>query len=405
MRHLILCNGSDEATVIAKVVGKVTQRLVAPTDRFVILSSRRGSAWESGPILSVPLRWSLKYCASPYWRQWDRAGKAITLIAGLRCARYFGGIEDLLMQIDACDPDVIDLRELGAFGDWLKPRCVSRFPGRTVIAPNAECALGENTASWRIYDPTAVVSIVLPTFNSERYLRLALESCLKQTHDNFELIIVDDDSTDNTRNIINAYSAFDTRIRLIVRKGADRGLPEALNAGFDCAKGRFLTWFQSDNLYTPRAIEYMVQQLCTFTKVGFVYCSTHWIDEAGDGPTPFYFTPTLPPTVLARYNLINGPFMYRREVMEAVGPYRPECRYFEDLDFFIRACAKFPGKFYVEPCHLYRRHSGSLTTARSDEGRNWKVWTRQMRSEHFVSGRNRVMLPTVDELLPATHPN
>jgi Glycosyl transferase family 2 len=396
MRHLIVCNGSDEAAVI----GKVIQGSVKETDRFVILSSRRGSAWESGSILSVPLRWSLKYCASPYWRQQDLARKAITLIAGLRGARYFGGLEDLLMQIEACDPDVLDLRELGVFGERLKPRCASRFPGRTVIAANEECALDENLASWRTYDPAAFVSIVLPTFNSERYLGLAIESCLRQTHDNFELIIVDDDSTDDTPNIIKAYSTLDPRIRHIVRKGVGRGLPEALNVGFDCAKGRFLTWFQSDNIYTSRAIEYMVQQLCTFTKVGLVYCSTHRIDEAGKPAIPFYFRPTLPPVALARSTVINGPFMYRREVMESVGPYRPECRYFEDLDFFIRAAAKFPGKFYVEPCHFYRRHSGSLTTAHSDGGRNWEVWARQMRIEHFVSGRNRVMLPTAEQLVP-----
>ena len=92
--------------------------------------------------------------------------------------------------------------------------------------------------------------------------------------------------------------------------------------------------------------------------------------------------------------------MYRREVAEAIGRYRPECRYYEDLDFFIRACAMFPAKFYFEPCHFYRNHSGSLTTAYSDKGRNWKLWSRRMYDEHFAAGRKQIVLPTPNELLP-----
>jgi glycosyltransferase involved in cell wall biosynthesis len=327
--------------------------------------------------------------------------RAITLIGGVPTARYFGGIEDLLMQIDATDPDVIDLRNLGRFGGWLKPLCALRFPGRSVIAAGDNFARHGGLGEWRSYDPTVLVSIVLPTFNCERYLDVAIRSCLQQTHQNFELIIVDDDSTDGTRAIIERYCRLDPRIRSCIRKGDMQGLPEALNVGFALAEGSYLTWFQSDNLYTEKSIEYMVQQLCTFPKIGFVYCSTHWLHEDDNPAESFAFTPTLPPTALARMNVINGAFMYRRAVMEAVGSYRPERRYFEDLDFFIRACAKFPAKFCFEPCHYYRSHSGSLTAAYSAGGENWKVWQRQTYMEHIASGRNKIKLPKTDELLPA----
>ena len=396
MRHLIVCDGTTEATII----GEATRNLGPSADRLIILSARRGSAWESGVILSIPLRWGLKNSASLHWSKQDRVKKAITLLAGLRSARWFGSLEDLLMQIDACDPDVIDLRKLGAFGEWLKPKCGLRFPGRTVIAPSDNYPLDESVASWRTYDRTALVSIVLPTYNSEKYLSLAIESCLKQTHKNFELIIVDDNSVDDTPVIIRKYAAQDPRIRYIARREPTPGLPESLNAGFNMAQGSFLTWFQSDNLYTPTAIAYMVQQLCTFTKIGLVYCSTFHISESGNPTPPVYFSPAFPPTALARWTAISGSFMYRREVMEIVGAYRPECRYFEDLDFFIRACTRVPAKFCLEPCHVYRRHNGSLTAAYSDQGRNWKLWSRQMHLEHFASGRTRIIMPTVEQLTP-----
>jgi glycosyltransferase involved in cell wall biosynthesis len=326
--------------------------------------------------------------------------RIITVAAGLRSARFFGGLEDLLMQIDACDPDVIDLRKLGGVGRWLGAKCGPRFPGRKVLASSGSSMDDERTVPWRTYDPTALVSIVLPTYNSEKYLNRAIESLLKQTHTNFELIVVDDNSVDATPAIIRKYAALDRRIRLVIRSQPKPGLPESLNLGFSSAKGRYLTWFQSDNLYTANAVEYMVQQLCTFPKVGFVYCSTYRIDEADDPSTAYYFDATLPATALARHTVISGPFMYRREVMELVGPYRPECRYFEDLDFFIRACQKFPSKFYFEPCHFYRRHGGSLTSAQSADGRNWKIWHRKMRAEHFASGDRQIIVPNVDQLLP-----
>jgi glycosyltransferase involved in cell wall biosynthesis len=328
--------------------------------------------------------------------------KGITLVAGLRSARFFGGVEDLLLQIDACDPDIIDLSRLGAFGRWLRPKCALRFPGRKVLVRSDEYSAEQQVSSWRSYDRTALVSIVLPTYNSERYLSLAIESCLKQTHANFELIIIDDNSTDRTPDIVRTYAGRDRRIRFVVRNETEPGLPESLNLGFSLAKGRFLTWVQSDNLYTPSAIEYMVQQLCTFPDIGLVYCSTHHIDDdvGSSLATPSFFNATFPPNAMARWTVISGPFLYGREVMERVGPYRPECRYFEDLDFFVRACTQFPAKFCIEPCHFYRRHSGSLTSAYSDHGRKWKVWQRRIRDEHLRSRRNRILLPTADQLTP-----
>jgi GT2 family glycosyltransferase len=397
MRRLVICDGNDELNVIAEARRKAAKS----NDRIIILTSRTGSAWENGAVLSIPLRWALTAIPSPFWRQRDRLRKAITLVAGLRSARFFSGIEDLLLQIDACDPDLVDLRRLGAFGQWLGPKCALRFPGRKVVINSDDDPRDEHAARWRNYDRTALVSIVLPTYNSERYLSLSIESCLKQTHENFELIIVDDNSTDRTPEIIRTYADQDSRITFVIRKQIQPGLPESLNLGFSRAQGRFLTWAQSDNLYTPAAIEYMVQQLCTFPEVGLVYCSAHHIDDAGNGiATPSFFNATFPPNALARWTVIGGAFLYRREVMDQVGPYRPECRYFEDLDFFIRACMRFPAKYYVEPCHFYRRHSGSLTSAHSDHGRKWKIWHRKMRDEHFKSGRHRIVLPTADQLIP-----
>jgi GT2 family glycosyltransferase len=395
-----MCDANMEASVINEIIenGPVTS-----TDRVIILTARHGPAWEKGSMINIPVRWGLEENASSYrslsYKIRHKMKDTIVSTGGLRIVPYFGGIERLLAQIEACDPDVIDLRKLGGFGQSLKSSCLQRFPGRRVLAGSDYYERDESLGSWRTYDPAALVSIILPTYNSERYLDIAIESCLNQTHHNIELIIVDDNSVDNTSDIINRYVARDARIKYLVRASPKPGLPESLNEGFNAATGKFLTWFQSDNVYRPTAIEYMVQQLCTFDKIGFVYCSTHHIDEEGDLISSC-FDPTFPPGALSRWTVISGPFLYRREVGEVVGCYREECRYYEDLDFFIRACTLFPAKFYFEPCHFYRRHKGSLTAAQSESGRKWKIWSQRMYDEHFKRGRKQIVLPTHDQLLP-----
>ena len=83
--------------------------------------------------------------------------------------------------IEACDPDVIDLGKLGGFGRWLRARCAQRLPGRRIISDTDDYSYDENVADWRSYDPTALVSIVLPVYNGEKYLSISIESCLAKT--------------------------------------------------------------------------------------------------------------------------------------------------------------------------------------------------------------------------------
>src|ERR1022692_2808232 len=101
------------------------------------------------------------------------------------------------------------------------------------------------------------ISIVLPTYNGAAYIRESLDSCLNQTFQDFELIVVVDGSTDNTEAILNSYSD----PRLHVFKQNNMGLPTALNAGFAQAHGRFFSWTSDDNIYLPEAMAVMWQYL------------------------------------------------------------------------------------------------------------------------------------------------
>ena len=95
-----------------------------------------------------------------------------------------------------------------------------------------------------ISDP--LISIVLPSYNGARYVCESIDSCLRQSYHNWELIIVDDASTDDTPSIIAEYVARDHRIRSI-RNAVNRRLPGSLNIGFADASVQFLTWTSDDN--------------------------------------------------------------------------------------------------------------------------------------------------------------
>tara|TARA_R110001599_G_scaffold176000_3_gene368089 strand:- start:119 stop:1744 length:1626 start_codon:yes stop_codon:yes gene_type:complete len=104
-----------------------------------------------------------------------------------------------------------------------------------------------------------LVSIVMPTYNDAKYLNKAIDDILVQTYKNFELIIVNDGSTDNTENIINDYMKRDDRIKYF--KKSNGGTGSALNLGFENATGEFGTWVSSDDEKTETFVEDLVECL------------------------------------------------------------------------------------------------------------------------------------------------
>ena len=121
------------------------------------------------------------------------------------------------------------------------------------------------------------VSVVLPTYNQLAFLPLAIESLQHQTFADFELVIVNDGSTDGTDAYLRGLD--DPRIRLIEQ--ANAGLPQALNAGFRTARGELLTWTSSDNYCAPLYLEALVGALDAFPEAALAVSAFAWVDELG----------------------------------------------------------------------------------------------------------------------------
>ena len=207
------------------------------------------------------------------------------------------------------------------------------------------------------------ITCVLPTHNGRRYLRDSIDSVLRQEDGDFELIVVDDCSTDETPAILDEYARADARVR-VVRNQINLKLPASLNVGFRAARGRFFTWTSDDNLYEPQAFRVMVELLERRTDVGLVYSSFRLIDEAGAlcGDCRVPEVDRLP-TV----NIVKASFLYRREVHEQLGGYREDRFLTEDYDFWLRASMRFRFATAPEFLYRYRNHSGSLSETRQRE--------------------------------------
>jgi glycosyltransferase involved in cell wall biosynthesis len=206
-----------------------------------------------------------------------------------------------------------------------------------------------------------LVSIVLPTFNGSRFLEEAVESIIAQTYSNWELILVDDASTDKAPDIISLFRRRDPRI-LSLRNLTNRRLPGSLNAGFARTRGELLTWTSDDNCYRPGAIQTMVAFLRAHPEADFVYTNYSEIDAAGAVIRP---VAVRDPALLAFHNAVGPCFLYRRRVFEETGPYAEDLFLAEDYDYWLRTSCRFRLARLPEDLYLYRMHGGSLTAQRT----------------------------------------
>jgi glycosyltransferase involved in cell wall biosynthesis len=207
-----------------------------------------------------------------------------------------------------------------------------------------------------------LVSIILPTYNGSKYLDLSVQSCVNQTYRRWELIIVDDCSTDATPQIIEKWKAADARIRSI-RHQTNRKLPEALNTGHANARGEYLTWTSDDNRLLPTALEELAGFLDSHPAVGMVYADSVLIDEAGEYVRDF---PAQPASALAYMNAIGPCFLYRRTVHQTVGAYSADLFLAEDYDYWLRIYRHFEVAHLSRTLYEYRWHGESLTSTAAE---------------------------------------
>ena len=208
-----------------------------------------------------------------------------------------------------------------------------------------------------------LVSIILPIYNGEKYMRQSIDSVIAQTYTNWELLIIDDGSTDRTAEIAKEYEEKDARISYH-KNPQNMRLPRTLNRGFSLAKGDYLTWTSDDNRYRPHALETMLATLKE-KNVGLVFASYQVIDE-NDKELRVISVQNGSNGRVLDYNVVGACFLYTREVYKAVGDYDTELFLVEDWDYWQRVMMKFPSYAITQILYDYRQHSASLTSTKNN---------------------------------------
>lgn len=203
------------------------------------------------------------------------------------------------------------------------------------------------------------VSIVLPTYNGETYLSQSLDSIIHQTFTDWELIIVDDGSTDSVPDIIAEYVTRDSRIRS-VRNDPNMRVARSLNRGFELAEGDYFTWTSDDNRFKPDALATLVETLETRSDVDLVYADYDSIDEQGN-----YLNTKIKkePDAVFTSCVVGACFLYRRAVHERLGGYNPDIHLADDYEFWVRAYVEGFRLYHIRGSYYeYRTHSANLSS-------------------------------------------
>ncbi|SFB05222.1 glycosyltransferase family 2 protein [Selenomonas ruminantium] len=208
-----------------------------------------------------------------------------------------------------------------------------------------------------------LVSIVLPTYNGEENIEAAITSVLQQTYNNWELIIVNDCSTDNTLQLIQKFAGIDSRIK-ILNNTSNQKLPQTLNNGFAVAKGEYYTWTSDDNMYRPQAIKTLVKALEDNSEADMVYSNYTNIDTEGNVISQSKLGK---PNELVCGNTIGASFLYKREIANIIGNYDTNLFLAEDYDYWLRIYTHGNIIHIDDDLYLYRRHAGSLSETKKDK--------------------------------------
>jgi glycosyltransferase involved in cell wall biosynthesis/Tfp pilus assembly protein PilF len=221
-----------------------------------------------------------------------------------------------------------------------------------------------------------LVSVVMPSYNQASYLRQSLDSLLAQTYTNWEAVVMNDGSTDNTVEVMEEYAAKDPRIRPFTKPNG--GITSALKAGLEKAQGDFFCWLSSDDLFYPEKLEWQVKAFEQLDdSYALVYGSFDILEnETGRVVAQPFQEPLTPgaefPEAL-KFDFIEGTtIMIRMSVMREVGGFNPYYRHSQDMELWVRIASRgyrfqqLERKVSIRRVHAAQASTGNMIHCRYD---------------------------------------
>ena len=208
---------------------------------------------------------------------------------------------------------------------------------------------------------TPLVTVVIPCYNQAHFLGEAIESVLSQSYQRYEIVVVDDGSTDNTSEVASHYPP--EKVRLIRQE--NRGLSAARNAGLGQSRGEYVVFLDADDRLLPEALEVGVRELeahpeCAFVSGGFRYVGADgspFTNRKQSCPDKEHYLEMLRGSYLG----MHATYMYRRSIFESVGAFDTSLKFCEDSDLHLRIGRKFPVHCHDKVIAEYRLHGSTMT--------------------------------------------
>jgi glycosyltransferase involved in cell wall biosynthesis len=241
------------------------------------------------------------------------------------------------------------------------------------------------------------ISVVIPCYNASRYLESALASVQVQTFTDFEIIVVDDGSTDNSKALLEAIASREPRLRIISRPNT--GIVGALNDGLAAARGEFIARMDADDLCFPGRFEKQVAYLRAHPDCVCVGSYFNYIDDHG-ARVKWNPRETEHENLVANLlagdggSLIHPAILLRREAVIRVGGYRVEAQWVEDLDLYLRLAQIGRLANLPEVLFDYRYHSQSVNFTRNEGRHQRKLWVMEQAYAARALPFNRAAWPT-----------
>jgi glycosyltransferase involved in cell wall biosynthesis len=242
------------------------------------------------------------------------------------------------------------------------------------------------------------ISVIIPVYNTEKFLRVCLDSVLNQTLTDFEIICVDDRSTDRCPKILREYAAKDERVR-VVRHRKNAGMAAARNTGLDAAEGDFIAFSDSDDYMQPDMLKIMYEGI-TKNNADLIICNVYKIQEH-DKPVfkkNIRYTVQIPPNSFMHTHMYykNGDIfpvwnkMYRKSAIASVR-FDPEL--FGTDDAYFNLCvAPFIKKYVTTNAMLYcwRQHPNSNSRSKAKISRKIEGYCRWIKKVHDSPAASRL---------------
>ncbi len=204
-----------------------------------------------------------------------------------------------------------------------------------------------------------LVSVIIPTYNRAELLERAVRSVLAQTYPDFEVIIVDDASVDDTRCRMDALQLTSPQVRLI-RHDANRGAQVARNSGIREATGEYIAFLDSDNEWLPRKLERQMSQFSHRPEsLGAVYCGYWEVSASGDLLNEYQprHRGLVYRDALRNWLTDTSTLVVRRDILERIHGLDENVRAYQEWDLCIRLARECEFDFVTESLVIYHRHA------------------------------------------------